>query len=633
MITNVTDTTNATSTSETSFARQQNSTAANTTLTVNQDQTRLTKPAMVNPYRPPRKSTNATSIVPVPKLPEDVISPNEVTAEEWHTLGIQYDPPNTNTDLFDNIDPTVLAELEEEEQENPAMVSYEQDKNGAPSAAMLNIQRSLALLTDAERRTLLHQQIAPSTAGTSIQRSSMCALDVSEITEASTVHRFSMPELATPSFIPFELSVYQNQATYTTVDTDPLEAIMRQPRLSILQDLIKDLAASSLAATDVLENKTLATARLHDPLIETTPRSVRQKDFILTTIKEFQGHQIYKGLVMKIAGLGAQYRKSLTDTIKELATHEVTWLKLLRIQQIATALKPILASLIFRVETAIQRPNLPELVAPSTLHFFMFYWLMQLNVKLVNQKQTTKCFLTFFGLPFNDIVVTAANMLVENSPQAIADIVEKLNSKALDWDARNQHTGYYVNTILRDLHAIVSAAAIDHVAYQQAQKNAKLIEAKTIAFVNKMRVKNTTVLTQESLDRVATAEKTATANEKDYLQRQKELEATVAKQIEEFNAYVKSQQQKNLQGSSSAQWPQHKQKATKIGKHQWIPPQTTMKNTPAVPNSPPKTTTKPDDTTEINANSTTEVHTNSTKANTKRTQQKNTKKRKISQKK
>jgi uncharacterized membrane protein len=224
-------------------------------------------------------------------------------------------------------------------------------------------------------------------------------------------------------------------------------------------------------------------------------------------------------------------------------------------------------------------------------------------------------------------------MLVENSTQAIADIVEKLNSKALDWDARNQHTGYYVNTILRDLHAIVSAAAIDHVAYQQAQKNAKLIEAKTIAFVNKMRVKNTTVLTQESLDRVATAEKTATANEKDYLQRQKELEATVAKQIEEFNAYVKSQQQKNLQGSSSAQWPQHKQKATKIGKHQWIPPQTTMKNTPAVPNSPPKTTTKPDDTTEINANSTTEVHTNSTKANTKRTQQKNTKKRKISQKK
>jgi len=154
MVTNVFDETNAISTSETSFARQQNSTAANTTLTVNQDQTRLTKPAMVNPYRPPRKSTNATSIVPVPKLPEDVISPNEVTAEEWHTLGIQYDPPNTNTDLFDNIDPTVLAELEEEEQENPAMVSYEQDKNGAPSAAMLNIQRSLALLTDAERRTL-----------------------------------------------------------------------------------------------------------------------------------------------------------------------------------------------------------------------------------------------------------------------------------------------------------------------------------------------------------------------------------------------------------------------------------------------------------------------------------------------
>jgi len=562
MITNVTDTTNATSTSETSFARQQNSTAANTTLTVNQDQTRLTKPAMVNPYRPPRKSTNATS--------------------------------------------------------NPAMVSYEQDKNGAPSAAMLNIQRSLALLTDAERRTLLHQQIAPSTAGTSIQRSSMCALDVSEITEASTVHRFSMPELATPSFIPFELPVYQNQATYTTVDTDPLEAIMRQPRLSILQDLIKDLAASSLAATDVLENKTLATARLHDPLIETTPRSVRQKDFILTTIKEFQGHQIYKGLVMKIAELGAQYRKSLTDTIKELATHEVTWLKLLRIQQIITVLQPILASLIFRVEATIQRPTLPELTSPSTLNFFVFYWLMQLNVKLVSQRQTTKCFLTFFGLPFNDIVATAANMLVENSPQAIANIINKLNNKEMDWDASNQHTGYYINTILRDLHAIVSAAVLDHVTYQQAQKNAKVIEAKTLAFVNKVRVKNTTALTQTTLDRVDTEVKKATVNEKDLLRRQKELETTIAKQQEEFNAHVKSQQ-KNSQGSSSAQWPQHKQ-------IQWIPPQKTT-TVPTIPASPPPTTT-----TTI-PNKTKEIVTNSTNEHAKSTKQKRTKKRKISQKK
>jgi hypothetical protein len=391
---------------------------------------------------------------------------------------------------------------------------------------------------------------------------------------------------------------------------------MSQPRLSILQDLIRDLAASSLAATDALENKTSAAARLHDPLIETTPRSVRQKDFILTTIKEFQGHQIYKGLVMKIAELGAQYRKSLTDTIKELATHEVTWLKLLRIQQIITALQPILASLIFRVEAAIQRPTLPELASPSTLNFFVFYWLMQLNVKLVSQRQTLKCFLTFFGLPFNDIVATAANILVENSPQAIANIINKLNNKEMDWDASNQHTGYYINTILRDLHAIVSAAVLDHVTYQQAQKNAKVIEAKTLAFVNKVRVKNTTALTQTTLDRVDTEVKKATVNEKDLLRRQKELETTIAKQQEEFNAYVKSQQ-KNSQGSSSAQWPQHQQ-------IQWIPPQKTT-TMPTIPASPPPTTTIPTETKEI--------ATNSTNEHAKSTKQKRTKKRKISQKK
>jgi acyl transferase domain-containing protein len=243
---------------------------------------------------------------------------------------------------------------------------------------------------------------------------------------------------------------------------------------------------------------------------------------------------------------------------------------------------------------------------------------MQLNVKLVSQRQTTKCFLTFFGLPFNDIVATAANMLVENSPQAIANIINKLNNKEMDWDASNQHTGYYINNILRDLHAIVSAAVLDHVTYQQAQKNAKVIEAKTLAYVNKVRVKNTTALTQTTLDRVDTEVKKATVNEKDLLRRQKELETTIAKQQEEFNAHVKSQQ-KNSQGSSSAQWPQHKQ-------IQWIPPQKTT-TVPTIPASPPPTTT-----TTI-PNKTKEIVTNSTNEHAKSTKQKRTKKRKISQKK
>ena len=664
MVTIVPDNTNATSTSATGFARQQNSTAANVETTVgNQGQTRLVKPVIANPYGP-RKSTNPTSTVqasvlptglpvilpavltkalpvalpavPPAVLPEDIPSPDEETANEWHALK-EYDLPNTNTDLFDNIDPTVLADLAEaeEDEEDPALISYEQEKKEAPSEAMRNLQRSIALLTDAERRTLLQQQVTPSTAGlTSISRSRVPAMDISEITDPSTVNRHFMPELATPKFHTFELPVYQNQAIYDIVETDPLEAIMSQPRLSILQDLIRDLAASSLAATDALENKTLAAARLHDPSIESTPRSVRQKDFTLTTIKEFQGHQIYKQLVMKVAGLGAQYRKSLTDTIKELATHECTWLKLLRVQQTVTALKPILASLIFRVEAATQRPSLPTLVSPNTLQFFVFYWMLQMNVKLVSQKQTTKCFLTFFDLPFNDIAATAANMLVENSPQAIANIIAKLNSKEMEWDVDNQATGHYINTILRDLHAIVSVAVIDHVTYQKAQKNAKIIEAKTIAFVNKVRVKNTTALTQASLDKVVNEERTATVNEKDYLRRQQELEALVAGQKAEFQAYVKSQQQKNSQGSSSAQWPQdkHKQKPA-VHRCKWTPPQTTVTKPTVLPNSLPKPTPKPDYTIANNPNSKTEASTNSTNTNTKRTKNKHPKKRKISQKK
>lgn len=81
---------------------------------------------------------------------------------------------------------------------------------------------------------------------------------------------------------------------------------------------------------------------------------------------------------------------------------------------------------------------------------------------------------------------------------------------------------------------------VDHTAYQQAQKNAKVIEAKILAFVNKVRVENTTALTQVMLDRVDTEIKQVTVNMRDLPQRQRELETTIAKQQEEFNTYVKS---------------------------------------------------------------------------------------------
>jgi len=162
------------------------------------------------------------------------------------------------------------------------------------------------------------------------------------------------------------------------------------------------------------------------------------------------------------------------------------------------------------------------------------------NCQTLSQKQTTKCFLRFLGLPFNDIVATAANILVEKSPQAITNIIANLNKKDLDWDASNQHTGYYINTILRDFHVIMETTVVDHIAYQQAQKNAKVIEAKILAFVNKVRVENTTALTQVMLDRVDTEIKQVTVNMRDLPQRQRELETTIAKQQEEFNTYIKS---------------------------------------------------------------------------------------------
>ena len=118
-------------------------------------------------------------------------------------------------ELFDEKKHEIWAALDEVkvQEEDPALVSYEQDKNGAPSASMRNFQRSLSLLSEEERHTLLNQHITPSTAETSsIQQSKTSALDISEITEVSTVSRYFMPELAMP-FIPFELPVYPNQVS------------------------------------------------------------------------------------------------------------------------------------------------------------------------------------------------------------------------------------------------------------------------------------------------------------------------------------------------------------------------------------------------------------------------------------
>jgi hypothetical protein len=526
------------------------------------------------------------TIAPVVQPPEDILqtlSPTE--AAEWIRKAAEYDLPSK--DLFATVDQDVLAALDDDEENDgnkkPAAVAKPTDapepslsrKTAAPiepSPAMLNFQRSFAMLSNEEQR--LFNQVTPSTAGeqpesrlwstagnphSTLWRTPASDTanisNISDISELSTgtSHLLQQPILP-PDFHQNEQpasSTSKASATSTFDETvDPLEAIMCSSRLTIYKELIKELAFSAAAATDALQQKMSAAAKLHDPLINPTPRSIRNNLFTLTTIAEFRDHENFKLLQMKAAGFCEQYKANLAATIRELATNEITWLKILRVQHIVQKLKPIIASLVFKLDHITIRPKLPELVTQDTIHFFVLYWLIQLNSQMNHQ-----CYSTFFGLPLNDIAATAATILIENNPIAIGQIVENLNEEALNWDKSNKATGYYVTTILRDLDAIINAAVFDYVTYNQAKKNTKKVEAQVQAFVNKLRVKNTTVLTNETLAKVTKQVKTDNINEQDLRRRQLELETIIAKQNERINHFVKEHQQKNSQGSFSAQRP------------------------------------------------------------------------------
>ena len=108
-----------------------------------------------------------------------------------------------------------------------------------------------------------------------------------------------------------------------------------------------------------------------------------------------------------------------------------------------------------------------------------------MHVSQIATKQKTKCYLTFFGLPFNDFIATAADILIENSPQAISNVIENLNKEIMDWDTTNQHTGYYVTLIAGELDDVITSAIFDYVTYHQSLKVEKESEAETLAYVNK----------------------------------------------------------------------------------------------------------------------------------------------------
>ena len=290
----------------------------------------------------------------------------------------------------------------------------------------------------------------------------------------------------------YNQSVQQyNQASYTSridQNVDPLQDIMSKPRLLVFKEFIKDLATAAIV------------------------RSIRNKNFTLTTIPQFQDHPRYKELKMKAADICAQYKVNLTETVRELATCEITWLKILRVQQILQPIQKIIATLIFQTERTVERPAFPKLVQANTIQFFVFYWLMQLNINLVAKNQSSTNYIEFLGLPSIDILATAATILITGSPQAVANVIECLNKQEtenielknidLDWDQSNAHAGYYVNAIITDLQAIFNAAVIDNSMYQQSLKQAKKAEAQTIAFANKLKTKNATELTNATLNKV-----------------------------------------------------------------------------------------------------------------------------------
>ena len=449
-----------------------------------------------------------------------------------------------------------------------------------PSEAVLNFQKSLTLLTEQEKQQYYAQVITPFTG----RRTTATG-----IAPPGNYYAQPLQTHQTPFYNQY-LNQQYTQASYTNRSDqhfDPLQAIMSQPRLSVFQDFIKDLANAAIVATEVLENKLSATNKMHDPNNENqVPRSIRNKNFTLTTINEFTDHPRFIELKMQAAEICEQYKVNLTATVKELATSEIMWLKILRIQKILPPIQKIIASLIFRFEQTTARPSFPDLVQPNTIQFFLFYWLMQHNnIKTTEGNPNTTSYTNFFGLPSNDIIATAATMLITNSPQAVANVIERLNSQEMDWDQSSEPTGYYVLTIISELEAIINAAVIENIKYQQAIKTAKLAEAQTLAFINKLRTKTATELTNETLNKVAAQSQTDTLNEQDLKRRQQELENTLKKTNELLRVVAKrteqqdKQQQKNLPGSSSAQRPSQlkpnatKQHATRPGGHpSWTPP-------------------------------------------------------------
>jgi len=340
---------------------------------------------------------------------------------------------------------------------------------------------------------------------------------------------------------------------------------MESSRFTVFKDLIKDLADTCDKASKAVEHKADTLKKLTDPSNPSAPRSIRQKLFTLTTLTEFRDIPTFKELQTRAAEHCAQYRANLAATIKELACHEVQWLKHYRLQQILPKMKSILEGLIFRTEQNINRPQFSAIVTNTTLPFFLFYWLLKDNVIHNKALEEPSQYLTFFELPFDEIIEIAAHSLIDNSPQFIENVISQILRHDAEWDVDDTQAINYLNVILLDLHRVIASATFEYVSYQRNISQAETAEAKTKAFVNKLRIKKVTILTNEAIEKATNSSNNENTNLKDLKLRAANLEKQIAQQgafLNSLNSSFLKQQQinqaKNSSGSQSAQKPQFK---------------------------------------------------------------------------
>jgi hypothetical protein len=333
---------------------------------------------------------------------------------------------------------------------------------------------------------------------------------------------------------------------------DPLSAVMSQPQLISLQDLIKDLADAATKASKSVKSKKAAIKKLEDPTNTTGPRSVRN-NFTLTTIAEFTGHPEYKELVIEAEAHVSQYKENITGIITKLANKELQWLKHHKVQLITPIIAKINKSLLFRAKRILgERPAAFNkwIITETTLPFLVLYWLMTEEHHHSQIVERPNNFETFFEMPYKEIATIAAYTMIDGPPTLAAKVLHQIaNTENCDWDILDLPTSYFMNLILPDLNEIITAALFANISIKEQQEQQAQIEAETLAFVRKLRTETATNITQEALNNAAKRINNDSVERRALNIRTAELEKNLTQTRELLHTVIKQDhRQKNYTG-------------------------------------------------------------------------------------